>query len=81
MTTQTQDGFTNFNRHEIFNADDRTTVSWCLKIVDNLELENKLFGLYDGYLYNDLLTLASVDFKDSSMYAQLENLVTKIKNS
>ena len=51
--------YQNFNRHEIFNAEDLTHVR---EAINNLQenghsftpLENSLYGLYDGYLYEGI---------------------------
>ncbi len=70
--------FLRFDRHEIFNMDDRATVSRCLKYSDeHPELENKLFGLYDGYLYRDLLELAKEHLMKPELIV-LAELVKKI---
>jgi hypothetical protein len=59
---------THFNRHEIFTATEMKLVSQTIELVmfsevkDSLELkftlENMLYGLYDGYLYSDILIIA-----------------------
>jgi hypothetical protein len=51
--------YKNFNRHEIFTAEDLTNVR---EAINNLQFEkdysmmsplvNSLYGLYDGYLYD-----------------------------
>lgn len=51
--------YTRFNRHEIFTAEDMKAVG---DAIDSLELDNptamllvnSLYGLYDGYLYDNL---------------------------
>jgi hypothetical protein len=74
-----------FDRHKIFSRDDLEMVmgliSDCrmLKSLDGGTVFNKLFGLYDGYLYDDLLII-SKDFLTDANYRDLEQLVTKIKN-
>ena len=51
--------YKNFNRHELFNMEDMDNVRNAIKNLGEKELafipvENKLFGLYDGYLYEGL---------------------------
>lgn len=44
-----------FNRHEVFNADDRELVLDIITKVEPFSMEaNQLYGLFDGYLYVDL---------------------------
>ena len=53
--------YKNFNRHEIFTAEDLTNVR---EAINNLQFEkghsmmdslvNSLYGLYDGYLYDGI---------------------------
>ena len=54
---------TNFNRHQSMNEDTRfeilsliKEISYSEEIESNLShnVENSLYGLFDGYLYNDL---------------------------
>lgn len=68
-----------FNRHKIFNAEDRVLVL-ALTGVDDSELEHKLFGLFDGYLYKDLLVLAKNKLNKIE-FDNLTKLVSKIKNN
>lgn len=45
-----------FNRHEVFNADDRSLVLDIIKKVEPFGKEaNCLFGLFDGYYYDELM--------------------------
>lgn len=55
--------FKRFNRHEVFNSDDRSLV---LDIIQAMPSEdrttvNHLYGLFDGYLYDDLMTNVSCE--------------------
>lgn len=46
-----------FNRHEIFNSDDRRLVLNLISDIDTLENDdvvNMLYGLFDGFWYMDL---------------------------
>lgn len=78
MTTAS---FKQFNRHEIFESKDMRTVSNVLRYVDfDADFENKMYGLYDGYLYSDLLKLGR-EHLHGRLYSDLEDLVGKILNS
>ena len=62
-----------FNRHELFTSQDRTEVLHLIKEVETIayfndssryegkygQLTNMLFGLFDGYLYDNVLTTAA----------------------
>ena len=49
-------GYKRFNRHEVFEPGDSSHI---LKMIDQLyghhSIKNMLYGLFDGYWYNDLL--------------------------
>jgi hypothetical protein len=54
-----------------------------LKEVDfntGFDLMNMLYGLFDGYLYDDLLEVARGAKVDKALYNRIENVVTVIKN-
>jgi hypothetical protein len=44
------------------------------------DLMNMLYGLFDGYLYDDLLEVAKGAKIDTALYNRVENVVTVIKN-
>jgi hypothetical protein len=44
------------------------------------DLMNMLYGLYDGYLYDDLLEVARGAKIDKALYNRIENVVSVIKN-
>jgi hypothetical protein len=44
------------------------------------DLMNMLYGLYDGYLYDDLLEVARGAKVDKVLYNRIENVVSVIKN-
>jgi hypothetical protein len=44
------------------------------------DLMNMLYGLYDGYLYDDLLEVAKGAKIDKALYKRIENVVSVIKN-
>jgi hypothetical protein len=43
----------------------------------SFDLSNELFGLYDGYLYDDILTLAEQEL-ESTMYNRIEKVINII---
>jgi hypothetical protein len=53
-----------FNRHEIFTVEMMRTLSGLINDVmdteglSNFNFINYLYGMYDGYLYTDILTMA-----------------------
>jgi hypothetical protein len=54
-----------------------------LKEVDfntGFDLMNMLYGLFDGYLYDDLLEVARGANVDKALYNRIENVVSVIKN-
>jgi hypothetical protein len=54
-----------------------------LKEVDfntGFDLMNMLYGLFDGYLYDDLLEVARGAKVDKALYNRIENVVSVIKN-
>jgi hypothetical protein len=54
-----------------------------LKEVDfntGFDLMNMLYGLFDGYLYDDLLEVARGAKVDKALYKRIENVVSVIKN-
>ncbi len=77
-------GYSNFNRHS--NMDDETLseISEIITLVHfgdedgnnrgSFNLTNELYGLYDGYLYDDLLTLAKSEL-ETTLYNRIENVV------
>jgi hypothetical protein len=74
----------NFNRHAIFTSEDRSLVLDVINMVQNRETENMLFGLFDGYLYDELPSLL-VDANwrkllSNQKYASMVMLMHKIKN-
>ena len=84
-----------FDRHKLFTSEDRTEVLDLIKEVETIayfndssryegtygELTNMLFGLFDGYLYDNILTTA-VSITDLSMdiIRRIEGIVYKCTN-
>jgi len=50
--------YTRFERHECFTSEMMTMTMDVIKATDDSKLTNMTYGLYDGYLYNDLLPRA-----------------------
>ena len=84
-----------FDRHKLFTSEDRTEVLDLIREVETIaysndssryegkygELTNMLFGLFDGYLYDNILTTA-VSITDLSMEVckRIEAIVDKCTN-
>lgn len=65
--------YSRFNRHEIFTSEDRSTVMDAINEVLDHKTENMLFGLFDGYLYDELPSLLEKeDFDTSAILALIE---------
>jgi len=73
-----------FNRHEIFNSKDRSAVLDAINDVKHNDTTNMLFGLFDGYLYDELPSLLQEENWKNSLsnqnYAKMTMLLYKIKN-
>lgn len=76
--SETTPNYTRFDRHKIFDEQDRNLVLH-LTCITKSELQNKLPGLFDGYLYNDLLALAKIQLPEEEL-DYLKKLIAKIKN-
>ena len=74
--------YTKFNRHENMSM---TTLSEIGDIIgevrwdSSFDLSNMLFGLYDGYLYEELLPLAEKEL-DSELYNRIYGVLVVISN-
>jgi hypothetical protein len=76
--------FKNFNRHDIFDAEMMNNVQSIIQELSNVGigrsvLLNKLYGLFDGFLYNDLIVLAKADRLSEQSITKLSNLIEKIE--
>ena len=73
--------YTRFNRHEVFNSEDRTLVLDMIGMLSKREYPtevNMLFGLFDGYWYvslEDELMKTNIDTYKLSMLSVLLNKV------
>ena len=74
--------FQKFNRHEIFNAEMMTYHSTTVRQVEDFlmdteqdlfnDLTNSLYGIWDGYLYTDLL-------QSAKKYSVTQEIMARIK--
>jgi|GEM_PF-2962523 len=76
--------YKNFNRHEVFNCEDLDNVREAIKNLGEKEkaftsIENSLWGLYDGYLYEGLdeKLYQILDFK---VFCNLTKTLKKIED-
>ena len=75
--------FIRFNRHTNMTSTTRGEILDIIKEVDfntGFDLMNMLYGLFDGYLYDDLLEVARGAKVDNVLYNRIENVVSVIKN-
>jgi len=75
--------FIRFNRHTNMTSTTRGEILDIIKEVDyntGFDLMNMLYGLFDGYLYDDLLEVARGAKIDKALYNRIENVVSVIKN-
>lgn len=83
MKNNTKIEFKTFDRNKVFNYHDISVVQEIISYIPDSKrsLENKLFGLFDGYWYIDLqVELGSVKEVPSFKHYQLSNLIRKIEN-
>lgn len=80
-----QNYYQNFNRHECYNSSMLTENQNLIRTIDDSNIDdrskiiNMLYGLYDGYLYDDLLYLVKSSGIDFNTYDKLKTLVSKIE--
>lgn len=69
-----------FNRHESMSMNTLKEIGNILHDMDfNLDmLSNQLYGLYDGYLYDDILVYAN-NTVTPELYGRIENVVNEVK--
>ena len=75
-------GYKRFNRHEVFEPGDTSFVLKLIgKIYGQYSIKNSLYGLFDGYYYNDLLEeISTVESITSSDISTLEGILNKVDN-
>jgi hypothetical protein len=69
--------YTNFNRHANMDKETLFEIGDIINDVRwdcSFDLSNELFGLYDGYLYDDILTLAEKEL-ETTMYNRIEKVI------
>ena len=72
-----------FDGHTNMTSTTRGEILDIIKEVDfntGFDLMNMLYGLFDGYLYDDLLEVARGAKVDNVLYNRIENVVSVIKN-
>jgi len=72
--------YTNFNRHANMDKETLFEIGDIINDVRwdcSFDLTNELFGLYDGYLYDDILTLAEKEL-ETNLYNRIEKVVNII---
>ena len=73
-------GYKRFNRHEVFTMDDTSFVLELIsKVVGNHSIKNMLYGLFDGYLYEELIydLYSKTDISGKDLY-RLETILLKV---
>ena len=70
-----------FNRHEVFTAEDTSLVMKIIREVPSYGSEaNMLFGLFDGYWYNELeRALHAINHIPTSLLADLCTVLDKVQ--
>ena len=77
--------YSRFDRHEVFEMDDTSFVLDCIQKVKSFvrtedgtaDLTNMLFGLFDGFLYDEIYMYAS-EYLPVEMYSELEQRLKKV---
>ncbi len=75
-------GYIKFDRHANMSVETLREIGDIIGEVDfntGFDLMNMLYGLYDGFLYDDLLSEARKEL-DNVLYNRIENVVSVIKN-
>lgn len=74
--------YTKFNRHQNMSVETLSEIGDIIGEVrwdSSFDLSNMLFGLYDGYLYEELLPLAEKEL-DSELYNRIHSVLGVISN-
>lgn len=84
--------FKRFNRHEIFNADRVDNHMNLIRDIENYfyettgsfgfdrDVRNMLYGIWDGFLYNDLLSLAEKELS-SELSSRVKTTIEYINDN
>jgi len=70
--------YTRFDRHENMSSETRKEILSLTGESSDFNLTNMLYGLFDGYLYNDILEVGQSEFGESTM-ERLESVVETVK--
>ena len=72
-------GYKRFNRHEVFSMGDTSFVLQLISQVSDRSICNMLYGLFDGYLYEELIydLYSKSDVKGDDLL-RLERIIAKI---
>jgi len=77
-------GYSRFDRHEVFEMNDTSFVLDCIEHIDSWdydngghELANMLYGLFDGYYYDEIHKYA-YEHLPEQMYEQLNKILKKV---
>ncbi len=74
-------GYTNFNRHANMSVETLREIGNIIDEVNfntGFDLMNMLYGLYDGFLYDDLLEVARGAKIKKALYNRIENVVSVV---
>jgi hypothetical protein len=73
-------GYKRFNRHEVFSMEDTSFVLQLISQVRDHSIKNMLYGLFDGYLYQELMydLYSKTDVKGDDLL-RLERIISKIE--
>ena len=75
--------YTRFNRHENMTAETLREIGNILmeegRWEASFDVVNMIYGLYDGYLYEDLLPMAKKELSEG-IFNRLKNVVNIVKN-
>jgi len=75
--------YTKFDRHANMSVETLREIGDIIGEVNfntGFDLMNMLYGLYDGFLYDDLLEVARGAKIDKALYYRIKNVVSVIKN-
>jgi len=70
-------GYKLFDRHECFTSEMMEMTSESISASNNSSLTNMLYGLYDGYIYDDLLSKAI----ETGVSKEVENKIRGLKKA